>query len=87
MLHINPITYTTLKFFLEVQGLSITNITIDKEKKKQKLLYPLVWLITLYTYFWPKKQQEKYWLKETLSSNIIMGGNTTIVIAQKSVVS
>jgi len=83
MLHINPITYTTLKFFLEVQGLPIMDIAIDKEKKKQKFLYPLVWLITLYTFFWPKRQQEKYWLKETLSSNIIMGGNTTIVIAQK----
>jgi len=83
MLHLNPITYTTLKFFLEVQGFSIVDITIDRKKKKQRFLYPLVWLITLYTSFWSKRQKEKYWLKETLSPNIIMGGNTTIVIAQK----
>lgn len=83
MLHLNPITYTTLKFFLVVQGFSIVDIAIDKKKKKQKFLYPLVWLITLYTSFWPKRQKEKYWLKETLSPTIIMGGNTTIVIAQK----
>ncbi len=83
MLHLNPLTYTTLKFFLEVQGFSIADITIDKEKKKQRFLYPLVWLITFYTLFWSKRQKEKYWLKETLSPDIIMGGNTTIVIAQK----
>jgi hypothetical protein len=83
MLHINPLTYTTLKFFLEVQGFSIVDVTREKEKKKQKFLYPLVWLITLYTFFWSKRQKEKYWLKETLSPNIIMGGNTTIVIAKK----
>ncbi len=83
MLHLNPITYTTLKFFLEVQGFSIVKITVNKKKRKQKFLYPLVWLITLYTLFWSKRQKEKYWLKETLSPNIIMGGNTTIVIAQK----
>jgi SAM-dependent methyltransferase len=83
MLHLNPITYTTLKFFLEVQGFSIVDITIDRKKKKQRFLYPFVWLITLYTAFWSKRQKEKYWLKETLSPSIIMGGNTTIVIAQK----
>ena len=83
MLHLNPITYTTLKFFLEVQGFSIVDITIDRKKKKQRFLYPLVWLITFYTLFWSKRQKEKYWLKETLSPSIIMGGNTTIVIAQK----
>lgn len=83
MLHLNPITYTTLKFFLEVQGFSIVDIDIEKEKKKQKFLYPFVWLIKLYTFFWTKRQKEKYWLKETLSPAIIMGGNTTIVIAQK----
>ena len=83
MLHLSPITYTTLKFFLEVQGFSIVDIERDRKKKKQRFLYPLVWLIKLYTLFWPKRQQEKYWLKETLSPKIVMGGNTTIVIAQK----
>ena len=83
MLHLSPITYTTLKFFLEVQGFSIVDIEIDRKKKKQRFLYPLVWLIKLYTLFWPKREQEKYWLKETLSPKIVMGGNTTIVIAQK----
>ncbi len=83
MLHLTPITYTTVKFYLEVQGLSIVDITMDRKKKKQRFLYPLVWLITLYASFWSKRQKEKYWLKETLSPNIIMGGNTSIVIAQK----
>lgn len=83
MLHLTPITYTTLKFFLEVQGFSIVDIEIDKKKKKQIFLFPLVWLITFYTFFWSKRQKEKYWLKETLSPNIIMGGNTTILIAQR----
>ena len=83
-LHLTPITYTTLKFFLEVQGFSIEDVQMDKKKRKQKFLYPFVWLITFYTLFWPKKQKEKYWLTETLSPNIIMGGNTTIVVAQKS---
>lgn len=83
MLHLSPITYTTLKFFLMVQGFSILDIAMDKEKKKQKFLYPLVWWINLYAFFWSKRQKEKYWLRETLAPKIIMGGNTTILIAQK----
>lgn len=42
ILHLSPITYTTLKFFLEVQGFSIVDIEIDRKKKKQRFLYPLV---------------------------------------------
>jgi SAM-dependent methyltransferase len=83
MLHLSPVTYTTLKFFLKVQGFSIVDITIDREKKKQRFLYPLVWLIRFYALFWSKRQREKYWLQETLSPTIVMGGNTTIVLAQK----
>lgn len=83
MLHLSPITYTTLKFFLEVQGFSIVHIEMDREKKKQKFLYPLVWLINVYTFFWSKRQKEKYLLRETLAPKIVMGGNTTILIAQK----
>jgi hypothetical protein len=83
MMHINLIGYPILRFLLESNGFCITKLDIDKPKPKMLLLYPITALIKLYCWFWPKKAKERYWLKETLSKEILLGGNTLIIVAEK----
>jgi hypothetical protein len=47
-----------------------------------KWLLPMVWVIRLYGLFVSKEKREFYRMDETLSNEIIMGGNTLIVIAE-----
>ena len=74
MLHITILTYPLLKLFLEHSGFEILDIGKDKEKKKMKWLLPLVWMMRLYCFFWPKEQKENYHLEDTLCPRLIMGG-------------
>ncbi len=84
MLHLIPLTFPVLKLVLEHSGFKILQIAKDKEKKKMKWLLPLVWGIRLYCSFWPEDKKLDYHLNETLSPALIMGGNTVIVITEKS---
>lgn len=83
MMHINLIGYPILRFILESNGFSIINLDIDKQKPGLVFLSPITAMIKLYCWFWPKKIKERYWLKETLSNEIFLGGNTLIVVAEK----
>ncbi len=83
MMHINLIGYPLLRFLLESDNFCITKLGIDKRKPKMILLSPITALIKLYCWFWPKKAKERYWLKETLSKEILLGGNTLIIVAEK----
>ena len=83
MLHINQIGYPVLKFFLEWNGFRVIKLDIDRLKPKLKYFLPLVWLIRFYCLFWPKETRKSYLLDETLSDQILMGGNTLIVMAEK----
>jgi len=83
MMHINLIGYPLLRFLLESNDFYITKLDIDKRKPKMIFLSPITALIKLYCRFWPKKTKERYWLKETLSKEIFLGGNTLIVVAAK----
>lgn len=82
-LHMSPIGYTLIKFALEHAGFIITRVTYDKKKRKQALLKPLVWLIRLYTRLWSEKKRRQYWLSETSSGEILEGGNTLVIFAEK----
>ncbi len=83
-MHLSPIGYTLIRFMLEHAGFHIAEMTYDKKKPKQLLLKPLVWLIRLYALSWSKKKRKQYWLSETSGNTILDGGNTLIIIAQKS---
>jgi hypothetical protein len=61
----------------------VIKLDIDRQKSRQKFFLPLVWLIRLYCFFWPKDVREAYLLDETLSGPILMGGNTLIIVAEK----
>ena len=83
MLHLIPLTYPVLRLILEHSGFQILALAKDKEKKRMKWLLPLVWGIRFYCLFWPEEKKKKHHLKDTLSPDLIMGGNTLIVISKK----
>lgn len=83
MLHINQMGYPVLKFFLEWNGFRVMKLEIDRPKPKLKYFLPLVWLIRFYCMFWPMETRGSYLLDETLSDQILMGGNTLIVVAER----
>ena len=86
MLHLNPLTYPILKLVMEHWGFKIIHIEKDKEKKRMKWLLPVVWAIRFYCLFWPKEKREDYHLEDTLSPQLIMGGNTLILVAEKEAI-
>ncbi len=83
MLHLNSLTYPILKLFMEQCGLKVIHLEKDKEKKRMRWLLPVVWGIRGYCLFWSKEKKEDYHLDDTLSSELIMGGNTLILTGEK----
>ena len=83
MLHINQMGYPVLKFFLQWNCFQVIKLDIDRPKPKLKYFLPLVWLIRFYCFLWSNEARESYLLNETLSDEILMGGNTLIIVAQK----
>lgn len=83
-MHLSPVGYTLIRFMLEYAGFRIVEMTYDKKKPKQLFLKPLVWLIRFYGLFRSKAKREQYWLSETLSDTILDGGNTLIIVAEKT---
>jgi len=83
MAHLSPLGYPLLKFIMEYHGFHILQLEKDRKKPKMIWLLPLVWLIRFYGRMASKKRREIYRLDETLSNDIIMGGNTLIIIGEK----
>lgn len=85
MAHISPLGYPLLKFMMEHEGFRILGIEKDRAKPRMKWLLPVVWIIRLYGLFLSRETRELYQVNETLSDEIIMGGNTLIIVGEKVV--
>ena len=83
MAHLSPLGYPLLKFAMEHYGFRILRLDKDRPKPKMVWLWPLAFLIRLSGVFASKKRRESYRLDETLSDEILMGGNTLIVVAER----
>ena len=83
MAHLSPLGYPLLKFIMECYGFRILRLEKDQPKRKMVWLLPFVWMIRLYGRMASKKRREVYRLDETLSNEIIMGGNTLIIVGEK----
>jgi ubiquinone/menaquinone biosynthesis C-methylase UbiE len=83
MAHLSPLGYSLLKFIMELHGFRILQLEKDKRKRRMVWLLPFVWVIRLYGRFVSKKKQEFYRLNETMRDEVILGGNTLIVVAEK----
>ena len=84
MLHITPLAFAQLKFFLETAGFRIERLQRDRRKTKQALLYPLALAIRLACRLGGAKTRRQYWLDEVNSGAVLMGGNTLILLARRT---
>jgi len=85
MVHLNSLGYPLLKFVMELYGFRILRLEKDRKKPKMNWMRPIVWIIRLYALFASRKRRELYRLDETLMDEIIMGGNTLILVGEKIV--
>jgi 2-polyprenyl-3-methyl-5-hydroxy-6-metoxy-1,4-benzoquinol methylase len=85
MVHLNSLGYPLLKFIMEHNGFRILRLEKDRKKPKMNWMRPIVWIIRLYALFASRKRRELYRLDETLMDEIIMGGNTLIIVGEKIV--
>ncbi|UCD72080.1 MAG: methyltransferase domain-containing protein [Syntrophobacterales bacterium] len=83
MAHLNSLGYPLLKFIMEHYGFRILGLEMDCKKPRMNFFRPIVWIIRLCGHFTSKKRRELYRLDETLMDEIIMGGNTLIIVAEK----
>ena len=79
--HINRPPYALLRMAMEHAGFHIDKITSEKVKTGQRLLLPIYYLIRLFTMIQGEKGEQKYWLREANSYEVLMGGNDLILIA------
>jgi ubiquinone/menaquinone biosynthesis C-methylase UbiE len=85
MAHLSPLSYPLLKFMMEHYGFRILLIEKDRKKNRMIWLKPLVWIIRCYGLFISGRKRELYRIEETLHEKIIMGGNTLIIMGDKTI--
>lgn len=82
MIHINRLPYPMMRMALEFAGFKVESVHQDRPKKKQRLLWPLAWAIQMLTALRGEKAQKKYWMKDNNATEVLMGGNTLILVAR-----
>ena len=85
MAHLSPLGYPLLKFVLEHYEFRVLRLEKDRSKPRMVLLSPLAWVLRLCGRVASMKRWIDYRLDETLSKEILMGGNTLIIAAEKVV--
>ncbi|MHB8137735.1 MAG: class I SAM-dependent methyltransferase [Smithellaceae bacterium] len=81
--HISRPPFALLKMALNYAGLEIETITDEKTKHDQLWLMPMALIIFLFTKIKGEKGKRKYWLNESNSWEVLMGGNSLIISARK----
>ncbi|MDD5543751.1 MAG: class I SAM-dependent methyltransferase [Acidobacteriia bacterium] len=82
-LHIHPIGYSELRYTLENNKFRLIGIFRDKRKGRIWLYWPLAFFICLLVKFFPHQKRSERWTDELQSNEILLGGNTLIVLAVK----
>jgi ubiquinone/menaquinone biosynthesis C-methylase UbiE len=82
--HVNPISYSELRYILEKNGFQITQVHRDKPKSNAWLYWPIVLLIRLIARLTPAGKRSERWTEELASDEVLLGGNTLIVQARLS---
>lgn len=83
-LHVNPISYSEVRYLLEKNGFHLEMIYLDKPKKNSWAYFPLVALIRLTGRFSSRNKRRARWTDELSSNEVLLGGNTLIFKARKS---
>jgi SAM-dependent methyltransferase len=79
--HINRPPYGLLRMAMEYAGFRVEKITREKFKWNQFFLFPLFMMIRLFTIVKGDRGDAKYWLRESNSYDVLMGGNSLIIVA------
>ena len=82
-LHVNPISYSELRYHLETNGFAVDSVHLDKPKRNSWAFYPIVGLIRLVSWFSSKQKRRERWADELNSNEVLLGGNTLIFKAKK----
>lgn len=82
-LHVNPISYSEIRFLLEKYGFELVGAYCDKKKANSWAFRPIVGLIRLVNRFSSKAKLKERWSKELNSDEVLLGGNTLIFKARK----
>jgi 2-polyprenyl-3-methyl-5-hydroxy-6-metoxy-1,4-benzoquinol methylase len=81
--HLSRPSFPLLKMALQHAGLEIVHIQSEKVKYNQLWLSPIALIINVATKLKGKKAEKKYWLNESNSFKILLGGNGIIVTCKK----
>lgn len=82
--HQNLITYVELRQVLDWAGFEVSCVEKDAPKWKQNVfLFPVWLMLKLYATVQSEKRKQKYLLDETGLGNVLLGGNTIILLARK----
>jgi SAM-dependent methyltransferase len=81
--HVNRLPYALLKMAPQYAGPEIETIHSDKIISNQLLLAPVALIISIFTLIKGEKGKKKYWLDESNSLKILLGGNSLIISARK----
>jgi SAM-dependent methyltransferase len=82
-LHVNPVSYSELRYTLEKYGFEILSTLRDKPKKNLWVYWPVVALIRLMGRLTPERKRRERWTRELQSDEVLLGGNTLIIHAVK----
>ncbi len=85
VLHINPIGYAELRYTLERYGFRIEGTYRDAPKAHLWLYWPITAIIRVLLACTPAQKRRERWADELQSDEVLMGGNTLIVLAEKPV--
>ncbi len=84
MAHLSPLGYPLLKFIMELCGFRILRLEKDRAKPKMIWLLPFVWMIRVSARLTSRRRREVYRLDDTTRDEIILGGNTLILVGEKT---
>jgi hypothetical protein len=70
-------------FALEKAGFRVTDVDGDRFKRKALCYFPFIAALWIAVRLLPAKLNDKYLLRETSSTSILLGGNNLIVTAVK----
>jgi SAM-dependent methyltransferase len=83
LLHMNPISYSELRFSLEKSGFEVQGAYRDRRKPRLWLYAPITLLIKLLALTVPEAKKRERWTRELNSNAVLTGGNTLIFHAIK----
>jgi SAM-dependent methyltransferase len=82
-LHVNPISYSEIRYLLELNGFRLESVHVDQKKKKTWVFLPIAAVIRLSARFSSRDKRRERWTDELNSDEVLLGGNTMIFKATK----